>query len=422
MRRRPLAIALAAVLAGASFVGPSAATSAPRDDPRAEREQVRAEKAALAAQIDTDKATLAQVDEALQVLQENLDTQQAALDRAEAEVAQAEQEIADAEAAITAISGEIKGLKAEMRDRAVAAYVRPAGDDVLSVLGSQDFTTASARKFYVELRAMDDADLGDRLEGATKDLAHQKQVAQEARKVAESKRAEQAERTKAVEKAEAQQQQVVDAIQAHVDRQIDRSLELAKKDRALSAEIAQQQAELLARIAAQRESDRAAQEAARQAEATVDPDGDESGPSGGNAEPVSPEAGGTDAGIELAYIQGIPVNAKVADQVAAMINAAQADGVDLRIGNSYRSIARQIELRRQNCGSSYYAIYEMPSGSCHPPTAKPGQSQHQLGLAIDFANCSSRGTACYRWLAANASRFGYYNLPSEAWHWSTTGR
>ena len=83
---------------------------------------------------------------------------------------------------------------------------------------------------------------------------------------------------------------------------------------------------------------------------------------------------------------------------------------------------RQIELRRQNCGSSYYAIYEMPSGSCHPPTAKPGQSQHQLGLAIDFANCSSRGTACYRWLAANASRFGYYNLPSEAWHWSTTGR
>jgi LAS superfamily LD-carboxypeptidase LdcB len=121
-------------------------------------------------------------------------------------------------------------------------------------------------------------------------------------------------------------------------------------------------------------------------------------------------------------VQGKPVNAAVAAQVVAMINAAAADGVDLRIGNSYRPVSQQISLRRQNCGSSYYAIYEMSAGSCRPPTAKPGQSQHQLGLAIDFANCSSRGTACYRWLAGNASRFGYYNLPSEAWHWSTTGR
>ena len=25
------------------------------------------------------------------------------------------------------------------------------------------------------------------------------------------------------------------------------------------------------------------------------------------------------------------------------------------------------------------------------------------------------------WLAANAERFGFSNLPSEPWHWSTTG-
>ena len=25
------------------------------------------------------------------------------------------------------------------------------------------------------------------------------------------------------------------------------------------------------------------------------------------------------------------------------------------------------------------------------------------------------------WLAANAGRFGFSNLPSEPWHWSTTG-
>ena len=104
-----------------------------------------------------------------------------------------------------------------------------------------------------------------------------------------------------------------------------------------------------------------------------------------------------------------------------MINAARAQGVSLTLGNSYRSVSHQIRLRAQNCGSSSYAIYQMSAGSCRPPTAKPGQSQHQLGLAIDFANCSTRGTACYQWLARNARSYGLYNLPSEAWHWSTTG-
>jgi LAS superfamily LD-carboxypeptidase LdcB len=106
----------------------------------------------------------------------------------------------------------------------------------------------------------------------------------------------------------------------------------------------------------------------------------------------------------------------------SVLTAAAADGVQLRLGNSYRSIDQQIQVRRTNCGTSDYAIYQMPSSQCRPPTAIPGTSQHQKGLAIDFTNCSSRSTACYRWLTGNAARYGYYNLPSEAWHWSTTGR
>lgn len=71
--------------------------------------------------------------------------------------------------------------------------------------------------------------------------------------------------------------------------------------------------------------------------------------------------------------------------------------------------------------TSHYAIYEMPSGSCSPPTARPGTSNHERGLAIDFDRCSSRGTACYQWLAAHAAEFGLQNLPSESWHWSHDG-
>jgi len=90
-------------------------------------------------------------------------------------------------------------------------------------------------------------------------------------------------------------------------------------------------------------------------------------------------------------------------------------------GGGYRDPAAQIALREAHCGTSQYAIYEMPASQCSPPTAKPGQSQHELGLAIDFSNCTSRSSACYKWLAANAGSFGFYNLPSEPWHWSTTG-
>lgn len=103
-----------------------------------------------------------------------------------------------------------------------------------------------------------------------------------------------------------------------------------------------------------------------------------------------------------------------------MVNAAANDGVSLS-GGGYRDPSRQIALREQNCGSSNYAIYQMPSSQCSPPTAPPGSSNHEVGLAVDFDNCSSRGSACYQWLNSNASSFGMYNLPSEPWHWSVNG-
>ena len=406
-----------------ALAAPQLASSAPNSDPRAERERVRAERAA---QIDTNKASRRELDAALRVLQDNLDTQEAALARAEAAVAQAEQDIVDAQSAITDLTIQVRVLRRVMRERAVKAYVSPPGDDILTVLETKDFTTAAARKFYIELRAQDDADVTDRLEGANVDLAYQKRRATAAKKRAEAKRAEQATRTQAVRDAKAKQQAVADRLQATIDSQVARSLQLAKTDRALSAKIAQEQAANLARLAALKAARDREAEAIRVRNATssnVSATGQERAPGGGGSVGgASSSPAPSDSGVSLAYVQGKPVNAAVAAQVVAMINAAAADGVDLRIGNSYRSVSTQIDLRRQNCGSSYYAIYEMSSGSCRPPTAKPGQSQHQLGLAIDFANCSSRGTACYRWLAANASRFGYYNLPSEAWHWSTTGK
>ncbi len=58
--------------------------------------------------------------------------------------------------------------------------------------------------------------------------------------------------------------------------------------------------------------------------------------------------------------------------------------------------------------------------------APVGSSMHQWGLALDFGcdrkSYSNSGAKCQNWMRANAGRFGFYNLPSEAWHYSTNGR
>jgi LAS superfamily LD-carboxypeptidase LdcB len=125
--------------------------------------------------------------------------------------------------------------------------------------------------------------------------------------------------------------------------------------------------------------------------------------------------------VPLTTVRGITVHTTISAQLDAMVAAAAADGVQLS-GSGYRSHDRQIELRRQHCGTSDYAIFEMPSSQCSPPTARPGSSLHEQGLAVDFVNCSSHSTACYQWLNGHASGYGFFNLPSEPWHWSIDGR
>ena len=422
MRRTRLA-AVIAIATAIALAAPQLADSAPTADPRAQREQVRAEQAKVAAELDTNQASLAEIDEALQALDQNLRTQQAALARTEEEVAQAEKDIADAEAAIEELNEQTDVLRAEVRRRAVQAYVSPPGEDVLSVLETNDFVTASSRKFYIELRSQDDADVADRLSGALAEIDYQREKATEAREVAETKRAEQAERTAAVEAAKADKEALAGRVQATIDSQIQRSLDLQATDRALSKQIAEQQAALVARLAAEQAAAEAA--AAQQAAAAPTPEPTNQAPGGGETGPLPPVPGGGSTGtgtggIPLCNAAGITVNCAISGQVTNMVNAARAAGVPLA-GSGYRDPARQIELRRAHCGSSYYAIYQMSPSACRPPTARPGSSQHEVGLAIDFSNCSYRSTACYRWLAANAASFGFYNLPSEPWHWSTTG-
>lgn len=137
---------------------------------------------------------------------------------------------------------------------------------------------------------------------------------------------------------------------------------------------------------------------------------------------VGPVRGG------LVTVGGITVAASLGPRLEALLEAARADGITLG-GSGYRSSETTARLRRANgCPD----VHESPSSSCRVPTARPGESMHERGLAVDFTYqgrticypsppASCRGNAAFDWLAANAGRYGLHVNSAEAWHWSTNG-
>jgi D-alanyl-D-alanine carboxypeptidase len=111
----------------------------------------------------------------------------------------------------------------------------------------------------------------------------------------------------------------------------------------------------------------------------------------------------------------------------AMRTAAQADGIVIRIASAFRSIDRQVEIVREKLaqGASHESILSA--------SAPPGYSEHHTGRAIDITTdgvvpfeVEFENTAAFRWLSANAARFGFvlsfprgnrYGYQYEPWHW-----
>ena len=117
-----------------------------------------------------------------------------------------------------------------------------------------------------------------------------------------------------------------------------------------------------------------------------------------------------------------------------LVAAARATGVTLRVGSGYRSYATQASL---------FAGYVRRHGEAAASrfSSRPGHSEHQSGLAVDFAgadqtcwvdDCFER-TAAGKWLAAHAHEYGFIlrypkgkesitGYQYEPWHFRYVGR
>ena len=127
------------------------------------------------------------------------------------------------------------------------------------------------------------------------------------------------------------------------------------------------------------------------------------------------------------------VRADIAQAVVDMFAAAKADGYELMIGSGYRSATLQAVYFNSLAGV-------IGDEAANQSVARPGESEHQTGLAIDISTLSYE---CYlddcfaytsggQWLAKNSYKYGFIlRYPEdktditgyryESWHFRYVG-
>lgn len=382
---------LAAVAALATLA--TVVDAATPDELREQRRDVQAQAAELASEVDAATADVADLEVALAAAQANVDAQQAAVEAANRAVIDADAAQVAALGAITDLELREEQARIDLQNAVIDSYVSFQGFDDLEALGDDPWE-ASRVETLAEIGTGTGLEGLDNLRAIGAELEFQRQLAEQAAAEAETTREEMRIRLAELETALAiEDQLLLEAIERQ-ERRLGEAAALADLEAELSEQI---------RVEEQRIADAIANRI----------------PPGSGSVTVPP-----DSDIELVTVGGITVNVLVEDQVRGILAAMSARGFNLG-GGGYRSIESQIRLRRANCGTSDYAIWEMPASRCRPPTARPGLSQHEVGLAIDFTLngrvLRTRNSDVFRALAEIAPQFGFYNLPSEPWHWSTTG-
>lgn len=141
--------------------------------------------------------------------------------------------------------------------------------------------------------------------------------------------------------------------------------------------------------------------------------------------------------VELKRLRnGESVDVLIYPALQNMFDAARADGVYPVVASGYRTTEKQQKIMNEKI-----AVYEA-EGYSHAEAQKeaeawvavPGTSEHQLGIAVDINadGIHSSGNEVYKWLNANAYRFGFIRryppdkteltgVSNEPWHYRYVG-
>lgn len=133
----------------------------------------------------------------------------------------------------------------------------------------------------------------------------------------------------------------------------------------------------------------------------------------------------------LVNYDGFSVSGKMLPSLTAMFDAAANDEMPISLTSSYRSYTDQIT------SYDHWITVKGSTSVADTVSARPGYSEHQTGLALDFSagGCSLecfRSTGQYSWLKENAADYGFIEryptelqdvtgYSPEAWHWRYVG-
>ena len=386
-----------------------------QEDPARETEQVAHRQALVAVEIDILKADDRQVTQALSDIKANVDAQTAELTAADQALATADAAVASADAAVADAKRRIDDLMVETDHVVVDAFVTPGSESALSMLTDQSSSVANVKWAILDLQTTTDAQLLAEYHAARERLRAEKAKKEAAMAEARNRKAEAEAALADLQDAVSQQALFASEVQARIDQKLSEAEMLKGVDPALATQLQAEQAQLAAAL--NQLDEEVAAEVARRRAAELSAQAEANKAAGIQAPPggvvsVPCPGGGS---IQVAGDISEPVERLLTDEAEAGITMC---------GNGYRDPADQIAVRQANCGTSQYAIWEMPASYCSPPTARPGTSMHEQGLAIDFTvggTTIGYGSAAYDWLQAHAAGYGLSNLAGEPWHWSTNG-
>ena len=137
---------------------------------------------------------------------------------------------------------------------------------------------------------------------------------------------------------------------------------------------------------------------------------------------------------------GQSVDRRIYDDLIAMLQAAKSEGLNPLICSSYRTNEKQEQLYQNKVSEYLSQGYSKVEASDKAAfwVARPGTSEHQLGLAVDIVSTknqrldrSQENTVEQRWLIQNSWKYGFVlryptnknsitGVGYEPWHYRYT--
>ena len=139
----------------------------------------------------------------------------------------------------------------------------------------------------------------------------------------------------------------------------------------------------------------------------------------------------------LLEYEGHFIDSSIASSLDKMVKSAKREGINLKINTAYRDRNEQQEIyeRRVNLYVKKGNTKEQAVSKTNLEVQKPGYSEHETGLALDFSNPNKpeENADMWKWLESNSYKYGFIlrypkdktnitKVSNEEWHYRYVGK